>query len=267
MSTEKYIRFHHLIPPGKRLHIEQSPVDRQWMDDTHMGYAYRCLPMTYASRHGWCFRLVEDVEVLWDGGTAADNTQIICGREQNGIRVADNGTGNGVVTFHLNAVPRTPKDWNLWIMGAPNLVIPGASALSGVVESDWMFSSPTSNWKITEPNKLITFKKGDPVFFFIPIHKTELEEFTIEHTTPDSDMNKHLSDFGKWRAEAEASGQGVFGKMYLRGHRPDGSKPEWEHNHKTKLKLDEPDTNAKPLLKPTSQQSFVFDASSFAVYR
>ena len=244
-TTDKYIKFFHNQPIGKRMLIEQAPVDREWMDQTAQGYAYRCLPMTYASRHGWCIRLLEDVEVMWDGGSAASGTNILKGREQNGVRFADNGTGNGVVTFHLNAIPRTSKDWNLWIMGAPNLVIPGASPLSGVIESDWMFSAPTANWKLTHANKLVVFKKGDPVFFFIPIHKTELEEFTLEHSSVEygTEMDKHNRDFSEWRNLTDQARMGTFGKMYLRGQRPDGTKPEWEHNHKTKLKLNEPDTN------------------------
>jgi Family of unknown function (DUF6065) len=233
------------MPEENRMKIEQSPVSREWMDKTSMGYSYRCLPMTYANRHGWCFKLTQDVEVIWGGDQHKESTTIICGSEQNGVRVADNGTGNGIVTFHINAIPRTPPDWNLWIMGAPNLVIPGASPLSGVVESDWMFSSPTSNWKITDPNRIITFKKGDPVFFFIPIHKTEMEEFKIENLSIDQDkeMSKHLEDHSNWRNSVEASGKGVFGKMYLKGIRADGTKPNWKHKHKTRLHLDKDSNN------------------------
>lgn len=208
------------------------------MDETTSGYAYRCLPMTYANRHGWCMRLTEDVEVTWDGNIYADGTTIHTGRNQNGIRVADNGTGNGIVTFHLNAIPRTDPDWNLWIMGAPNLVIPGASALSGVVESDWVYTAPTSNWKLTDPGRTVTFKKGDPVIFFIPIHKTELESFEIEHKElhQDPEIAKHYEEFVKWRNTAESKGS-VFGKMYMRGVRVDGTKPETSEHHKTKLNL------------------------------
>ena len=232
------IDFYHLYPEDQRLPIEQSPVDRAWMDETTSGYAYRCLPMTYANRHGWCIRLAEDIEVTWDGNIYADGTTIHTGRNQNGIRVADNGTGNGIVTFHLNAIPRTDPEWNLWIMGAPNLVIPGASALSGVVESDWVFTSPTSNWKLTDPGRKVTFKKGDPVFFFIPIHKTELESFEIEHKElhQDLDIAKHYEEFVKWRTNAESNGA-VFGKMYMRGVRTDGTKPDTTEHHKTKLNL------------------------------
>jgi hypothetical protein len=204
--------------------------------------------MTYANRHGWCVRLDTDVEVIWDGTTAAEGTQIICGKEQKGFRMADNGTGNGVVTFHLNAIPRTSPEWSLWIMGAPNLVIPGASALSGVVETDWAFGSPTSNWKITEPNKLITFKKGDPVIFFIPIHRTVLETFEIRDflAHDNEDLYKHYLDHATWRGEKDATGEGVFGKMYLKGIRADGSKPDTAEFHKTRLFLHSttPETNS-----------------------
>lgn len=248
-STEDntpYVRFYHLLPKGQRLQFEQAPVDRQWMDETHMGYAYRCLPMTYASRHGWCVRAPYDVEVIWKGGMASTDLEIICGRfTEHGAVFADNGTGNGIVTFHINAIPRTPADWNLWIMPAPNLVIQGAAPLGGIIESDWMFSSPTMNWKITEVNKVVTFKKGDPVFFFVPVHKTELETFRIEHADvkDDPDMLSRWNEHLKWRLETEAAGQAVFGKKYLRGQNPDGSTPDWEHNHKTRLFLHTSDSN------------------------
>lgn len=242
MVEENFLEFYHIVPRENRLAIEQSPVPRQWMDDTAMGYAYRCLPMTYASRHGWCVRLTSDVEVMWNGDTGPQGTSIICGKEQNGWRVVDNGTGNGVVTFHLNAIPRTSPDWNLWIIGAPNLVIPGASPLSGVIESDWMFSSPTMNWKITEVNKLVTFKKGDPVIFFFPVHKTVLETFRLKHLDIEDspEMQKNFLEHSQWRAEKDQKGEGVFGKMYLKGTNPDGKKPETPHNHKTKLHLHSP---------------------------
>lgn len=246
MVSTNYLKFYHLYPVGHRLLIEQAPVDREWMDNTAQGYAYRCLPMTYASRHGWCVRLVEDVEVIWKSISGHEKVDILKGETQNGLRMVDNGTGNGVVTFHLNAVPRTGPDWNLWIMGAPNLVVPGASPLSGVVESDWMFSSPTSNWKITEPNKKIIFKKGDPVIFFVPVHKTQLEEFKLEHFSVDDDLEikRHLSEFNSWRGSLLQKGESAFGKAYIKGERVDGSRPTWEHNHKTRLILDEPDPNA-----------------------
>lgn len=243
--SDKYINFYHLYQKGSRLKIEQSPVDREWMNNTVSSYAYRCLPMTYASRHGWCIRLTETVNVIWDGKDAAEGTVILTGRNQNGIRMVDNGTGNGVVTFHFNAIPRTSKDWNLWIMGAPNLVIPGASPLSGVVESDWMFTSPTMNWKITTPKKVVTFKKGDPVIFFFPIHKTELETFEMNHYSieDDQEMKKHSVEHAVWRSEKDANKEAIFGKAYLRGKRTDGTYPEWEHNHKPKLTLDVKDPN------------------------
>ena len=78
-----FIDFYHLYPEKMRLPIEQAPVDRQWMDDTDSGYAYRCLPMTYANRHGWCVRLATDVEVIW-------------------VSAAENDGDNGIVAVHLS---------------------------------------------------------------------------------------------------------------------------------------------------------------------
>lgn len=220
--------------------IEQSPVNRQWMDELNEQYAYRCLPMTYASKHGWSINLLEDVKVVWHGGWNKDQTEILEGREQvPGINFVDNGTGNGIVTFHMHAVPRTPPDWNIWIMGAPNLVVPGAHPLSGIVETDWSYSALTSNWKITEPKKIITFKKGSPVLFFIPVHKTQLENFVFEHKnlSDDQDIFKNLNDFESYRSDIDSKGISSFSKTYLRGKNPDGTFPWWPHKHKKNIKL------------------------------
>ena len=239
-SISNYIKFYHVSPKDARLPIVQAPATREWMDDTVGGYAYRCLPMAYANRHGWAVCLERDVEVIWYGEINPESTVIVCGREQKGFRMADNGTGNGIVTFHLNAIVRTHPDWNLWIMGAPNLVIPGASALSGVVSTDWAFTSPTSNWKLTEPGKLVTFKAGDPVIFFIPIHKTELETFKVENLEigDDAEIFRHFKEHSEWRQKMDSQGMEANGKMYRRGVRPDGTTPDFPYNHKTKLTLD-----------------------------
>lgn len=235
-----YINWYHRAPKGKRFEIVQSPVNRQWMDDTSMGYAYRCLPMTFASQHGWAIKAPSDVQAIWGGEDSPESMVIICGRyTDTGEVFADNGTGNGILTFHVNAVPRTPPGWSLWIMPAPNLVIPGASPLSAIIETDWSPSSPTMNWKFTDPGRLVTFKKGDPVFFFVPVHKTMIEEFKMEHfgIEEDPEIQNALVKFENFRSEKQSKGEEVFGKHYIRGQLHDGTTPTWPHSHITKTHL------------------------------
>lgn len=244
-----YIRWHHFLPVGQRILIEQSPVDRKWMDETEGRYSYRCLPLTYASRHGWAIRAPEDVVVAWDGKS---NAEILSGAmTEHGAVFADTNTGNGIVTFHVNAIPRTPADYNLWLMGGPNLVIPGASPLSAIVESDWTFASPTMNWKLTDPGREVVFKKGDPVFFFVPIHKTYLEGFELQHVDiQDSpEMLQRYNDHLNWR-QGLGEDESVFGKRYMRGLNPDGTVPDWDHNHMTRLVLSESDSNSSIIRCP-----------------
>lgn len=239
-----YIKWYHISPKGQRLDIVQSPINRQWMDDTTKGYAYRCLPMTFASQHGWALLAPHDVQAIWEGEDHADSMTIICGRYTDHDTVfADNGTGNGILTFHINAVPRTPPGWNLWIMPAPNLVVPGASPLSAIIETDWSPSSPTMNWKFTDPGRLVTFRKGDPVFFFVPVHKTMIQEFAMEHYSIDDDPNvlKPLREFERFRADT--AGGEVFGRHYIKGKLHDNSTPSWPHEHITKTKLSVVDPN------------------------
>jgi hypothetical protein len=241
-----YINWYHINPKGERLDIVQSPVNRQWMDDTAKGYAYRCLPMTFASQYGWAVKAPYDVQAVWDGTAEASGMKIICGRytETNHI-FADNGTGNGILTFHINAIPRTPPGWGIWIMPAPNLVIPGAQPLSAIIETDWSPSSPTMNWKFTDPGRLVTFKKGDPVFFFVPVNKTMIEEFSMQHFGIEDypEIKGPLAKFINFREDKKTKKEDVFGKHYMRGQLHDGSTPNWEHTHITKTKLYVEDPN------------------------
>lgn len=240
-----YIKWYYLTPKGQRVQMVQSTISREWMDNTPKGYAYRCLPMTFASQHGWAVLAPHDVEAVWNGGDSADSMTIISGRyTEHGHVFADNGTGNGILTFHVNAVPRTPPGWNLWIMPAPNLVIPGASPLSAIIETDWSPSSPTMNWKFTDPGRVVKFKKGDPVFFYVPIPKAMIDDFVTETHGIDDDpeVAKHLRNFEQFRAEAIKTGD-VFGKHYIKGKLHDNSTPWWAHEHVTKTKLSVVDPN------------------------
>jgi hypothetical protein len=74
-------------------------------------------------------------------------------------------------------VVKTPPGVNLLVRGAPNFFIDGAHPLEGVVESDWLNYSFTMNWRVTEPNKVVQFKKGDPICFLQPIPHNYAEEF------------------------------------------------------------------------------------------
>jgi hypothetical protein len=65
----------------------------------------------------------------------------------------------------------------------------GASALEGIIETDWTEAAFTMNWKITRPNFPVIFGEGEPICMIVPQRRGELEAFHPEvssiHDDPD----------------------------------------------------------------------------------
>src|ERR1700761_8056674 len=102
------------IQRGWKPLLRPAPATRPWMDATPESFAYRCLPLNIANAHGWEVLSPCGFEAIWDGGTDPSAVKII----------ADPGSvphqrpvalfGSGVLTFHVEAIMRTPPGWNLW---------------------------------------------------------------------------------------------------------------------------------------------------------
>jgi hypothetical protein len=58
---------------------------------------------------------------------------------------------------------------NLWVKGPANYVKDGVQALEGVVETDWLPSTFTMNWKVTRPHHPIRFERGEPICNVMPV--------------------------------------------------------------------------------------------------
>ena len=49
--------------------LAPAPVERDWMERTNAGFAYRCLPLNIANAHGWLILNAAPFVAEWDGGT------------------------------------------------------------------------------------------------------------------------------------------------------------------------------------------------------
>jgi hypothetical protein len=108
----------HLHPSWRPL-IRPAPATRPWMDETPHAFAYRCLPLNIANAHGWEVLSPCGFEAMWTGGTGTDAVV---------LRLDDNAPtdhapvslfGQGVLTFHVEGIFRTPPGCSLWIGGSP----------------------------------------------------------------------------------------------------------------------------------------------------
>jgi hypothetical protein len=193
--------------PGWEFHTA-SP-KREWMDEyIHM---YRCLPMTIANQNGWVIPCPCDIRTVWFGGEDRRSMHFWLDAEYNvpNAWVKCHFVG-GVITFEFDFTVRTPAGVNLLVRGAPNFFVDGAVPLEGVVESDWLNYSFTMNWKVTETNKIINFKKGDPICFIQPIPHNYAEsfDFNIDFLENNPDLYEKFHEYhnsrSKFRNEKDA---------------------------------------------------------------
>ena len=162
------------LHPGWRPRVRPARQQRAWMDGAPESFAYRCLPLSIANTHGWEVATPCAVEAWWDGGAGVDSVRVMLEGEVDPASAAVSMFGQGVLTFHVAGLFRTPPGWNLWVGGPPNQAKDGIAPLSGLVETD---SSPftfTMNWQFTRANHMVRFEVDEAFAFIFPVERAAL---------------------------------------------------------------------------------------------
>lgn len=226
--------------------LQPGRARRVWMDKFTDRHPYRCLPLTMANSTGWELLCPFDIDIHWDGGDRAeaitfsspDKSAFIPGFAQSHF-------SSGIVTFHTGYLFRTPKDWALWCMGAPNWPKDGIYALAGLIETDWLPFPFTMNWQMTRPGT-VRFEQGEPFCFITLMEHRRLEPIEPKIRALASDpalardyaaWNESRGDFIKRLSarEDDAVSQG-WQRHYMRGTPPSGSDIAASHDTKRRLK-------------------------------
>jgi hypothetical protein len=235
-----YLIHEHLDVP-----LVAAPVARDWMDASPERFAYRCLPLAIANQAGWLVLNPVTFSACWNGGPGLDATAITFAAGQPDGRVVSH-FGGGIVTFAVPYLFRTPAGVNLWVKGPSNYFKDGAQALEGVVETDWLPSTFTMNWKLTRPNHPVRFEAGEPVSMLVPVPRGLAEgleprlvrlEDNAELTALYLKWQRERSEFLSALKEREPAALArSWQRDYMKGLRPDGGRaPE----HQTRLRLKE----------------------------
>jgi hypothetical protein len=225
--------------------LVKGPISRQWMDDTREHFANRCLPLLIANQSGWWVLNSSKFRAAWTGGWDKSCITVDYMGEKHD-QPAISHFGDGVLTFHMPWLFRTPPGWNLWVRGPTNYTKDGAVALDGVVETDWSMATFTMNWKMTAKNLWVTFEKNEPICQVVPIRRGDLEslqpreqriedipELAKAYKEWSEGRDAFLRDLGKPGSEATAE---KWERHYFRGITRAGTvAPE----HQTKLSLRE----------------------------
>jgi len=220
-----------------------APVTRDWMDETHQRFAYRCLPLVIANQSGWMIHCPIGFTARWNGGTTAKAIRLWYHNRQRDQRVSSH-FGYGVLTFSIPYVFQTPPDINLWVKGPANVLKDGIQPLEGMIESDWNETTFTMNWKFTRPDVAIRFEKGDPFCMIVPVQRG-LAESLDPISVPLASDPERQQRLERWKQSRESFNEAIAAKdpevvrqgwqrSYMLGKDVDG---QTHPQHQTRLAL------------------------------
>ena len=242
------------LHPAWRPLLRPASANRAWMDATPEAFAYRCLPLNIANAHGWELLSPCGFEASWKGGSAADEVVIRLDPGSDPAHAPVALFGQGVLTFHVEGIFRTPETWNLWVSGPPNHGKDGIAPLTGVIETDWSPYTFTMNWRFTRPGQLIRFEAGEPFCFLFPVQRGVLETFKprLQPLPDDALLEQRFMAWSrsrdafheKMKTATNVAPADKWQKHYYRGE--DSAGERISSRHQTKIRLKAFDASATP---------------------
>ena len=262
------------LHPGWRPLIRPASAQRAWMDATPESFAYRCLPLSIANAHGWEVATPRAVEAWWDGGSGVEAVHLQVEGEPDPVSAPVSMFGQGVLTFHLAGLFRTPSGWNLWVGGPPNQGKDGISPLSGVIETDWSPFTFTMNWRFTRPNHRVRFEADEPIAFLFPVERAVLESVEPRFAPLESAPELQAA-FHNWSRSREAFQREMaahppskpadrWQKHYYQGVDSGGKRHVEDHRTKLRVRPFPPEAPATAVCPVAPEASPVQDADRHA---
>ena len=230
--------------------IIPAPIDRAWMSEVsemRKGWPNRCLPMLIANQSGWVLRNRCAFTATWIGQEDGVDVSIAPDKRDTAQFLPVSHFGNGILTWHLPMVFRTPAGYNLLVRGPANYPKDAVCPLEGIVETDWASASFSMSWKFTRKLMPVRFEVDEPICMIVPQRRAELEEFAPElrRIESDEDLQRKHEAFlrprdveGQRRAAAAvAAGERVQWQAdYTRGRHVDGEAGTPDHQTRRHLR-------------------------------
>lgn len=171
----------------ERPNIVPAPLEREWMDASEDGFAYRCLPLNIANAHGWFILNTAPFVAQWDGGNLLSSIDIQPIETEDDDFIAVSHFGHGVLTFYVQGLFRTEPGFDLFVTGPYNALKDGIQPLTGVVESDWSPFTFTMNWRFTRKDNPVVFERDEPICMIYPMARGTIESVEPEFRSLEKD--------------------------------------------------------------------------------
>jgi len=236
---------------GRRFDMKLKPASssREWMNQTNSGFANRCLPMRIAGQAGWVILNNQSLRAKWAGDPSPRGVSIEYAGD--GPHAAISHFGDGILTFSVPYLFRTPPGIALLFRGPANLPKDGIAALEGLVETDWAVAAASMNWKFTRPNTWVEFAADEPICMIVPQRLDILESLSprVRNIEDNRELHQNFAAWSEscrefnerlraWEPEAVKLG---WQRYYLRGSAPHAGSEVivGDDSHRTRLDVKE----------------------------
>lgn len=192
--------------PGSKVKIEQTKVQREWMDITDIRHAYKCFPVTLANGIGYSISFTEDIEFIWDGilDGKPDHIEILKAPEHS----CHTGRGNATISFNTEVMFRTDENLSMIGIVPPNYFIDGAVPFTSIISTSFYEYPFPAAWRVTRPNTKIVIPAGMPVTTVVPISLGELCSYELDLYDKPYDPEEGIKNELKQAAWNEKAKQG-----------------------------------------------------------
>jgi hypothetical protein len=210
-SQENMNNIEAYVVPGAKVKIEQTKVQRDWMNLTDDRHAYKCFPISLANSIGYSISFLEDIEFVWDGISDSSDTHVKIIRGMDSCTPA---RGNGTISFHSGISFKTDPDVSMLSIVPPNYFIDGATPFTSIISTSFHDDMLPVAWKITRPNVNIIIPAGTPVITIIPISLKNLTTFELNLHDKIYDENFNAEQQKKLEVWEKISKEGGFTNFY-----------------------------------------------------
>ncbi len=206
--------------------IERPDKKRNWFANNF----YRCLPLVIGNTQGFVIKSEFSFSVLWTGENSNKSlgiqTDLTDNKNHDGKNMypeISSHFGHGILTIQTPFSIRTPIGVNILTMNPPNFIVPNATVMTGVVETDNLRRDFTFNIKIQIPNIKVSFPAGTPLAAFIPIPRYFCDAFQLANAEDifSEDVvkkeQKAATDAYDFRDNVEPTLPHQVGKHYFKG--------------------------------------------------
>lgn len=163
--------------------ISQSPVKRDWMDETYDRHAYNCFPVTVTNSLGWSISFPEEISFVWDGISDSSSHHV---KVLSGEKYVSTSRANGTISFNTGIGFKTDSNLSLLCIPTPNLFIRGVQCFTTLISTSFFHGDFPIAWKITEPMLKITIPANTPIANILPISLSELQNSEIKFSSLSS---------------------------------------------------------------------------------